>query len=165
MSNKNRNRTKYTDCITYWLSIISWNFVTHRYTYICMSQYKNAFWWLTSKHLKFYEIAGICEILNIKIWTLKIGITLPSCHHEPTSASFWISNYNKIWTYKKCKIHIRSTLHEHSIFSLEESVIHCHHIYQQKDLLENQISQIATTLELFIRYVCVYIYLCACKSK
>lgn len=59
---------------------------------------------------------------------------------------------------------MQNILHEHSIFGLEESVIHCH-MYQEKDLLENQISQTATTLELLIRYVCVYIYLCACKSK
>lgn len=29
-----------------------------------MSQNKNAFWWFISKHLIFYEVSGIREILN-----------------------------------------------------------------------------------------------------
>ena len=141
MSNKNRNRTKYTDCITYWLSIISWNFVTHRYTYICMSQYKNAFWWFTIKHLKFYEIGGICELLN-KV--LKF---------EPENRNYFVILNQHLLHSEFCIIIKYELITQYSPWTyymwscrLSFTVIH-----QQKTFWKNQISQIATTLELFMR--------------
>lgn len=53
-----------TQTVSYTGSVLFHEILLYIYTHVTCHKIKNAFWWFTIKHLKFYGIAGIGELLS-----------------------------------------------------------------------------------------------------
>lgn len=87
---------------------------------------------------------------------MDIGITSPSLLIIPASL---LHSHNKKMIFQISHIHTCSTLHAHTTFGLEDSVIHYSHMLSTKDLMEKSNSSGCYYFRIYL-YMHIYVYIC-----